>query len=65
MAFSESLEEVWCWKERVAQETKNLSAEEQIVYFQRSRKEFLNKSDLPLDKPACENTSTIENGNLE
>jgi hypothetical protein len=60
MAFSKNLEEVWHWKEEVAQETENLTAEEQINYFHRASQEFIEKSIPPLELPVFENASAAE-----
>jgi hypothetical protein len=51
MAFSKNLEEVWHWKEEVARETENLAPEEQIDYFHKVSREFLNKANPPLELP--------------
>ena len=49
MAFSKNIEEVWRWKEEVAQETEHLTAAEQLAYFHRVSREFLDKADPPLE----------------
>jgi hypothetical protein len=57
MAISKNLEEVWHWKDEVAQETENLTSEEQLEYFRKACRDFLNKSIPPLELPVCEKAS--------
>jgi hypothetical protein len=57
MSFSKNLEEVWRWKEEVARDTQDLSEEEQLAYFRRISRQFLEKSDPPLELPVYEVSS--------
>jgi hypothetical protein len=58
MSFSKNLEEVWRWKEEVARETQDLSEEEQLTYFHRVSREFLDKANAPLELPVYQNASS-------
>jgi hypothetical protein len=41
MIAEKSLEEVWCWKDAVYNDTKNMSKEEELKYFKNKTDNFL------------------------
>jgi hypothetical protein len=57
MAINKILEEVWRWKEEVAQDTEHLTTEEQIEYFHNASRDFLGISIPPLESPMPNNAS--------
>jgi hypothetical protein len=54
MAINRNLETVWHWKDEIARETEELSAEEQLEYFHRVSREFLGKAVPRLELPIYE-----------
>ncbi|MCC6125613.1 MAG: hypothetical protein IT426_11665 [Pirellulales bacterium] len=51
MATNKNLEAVWHWKDEVAKDTESLTAEEQLEYFHRVSRGFLDKADPPFVLP--------------
>lgn len=46
MKVDKSLQEVWEWKEKVYEETRNLSTKEKIVNFKKTSEDFCKKYGL-------------------
>ena len=49
MKVSETLQEVWRWKEEVARDTKDMSMSEQIAYFRQANQRLAEKTGKKLN----------------
>ncbi len=49
MTVSKMMEEVWRWKEEVAEETKDMTSEELIAYFRQAEQRLAEKTGKKLN----------------
>ena len=50
MKVPKALQEVWQWKEKCYEETKNMSSKEHLIYVHHKTEEFCKKHNLRLRK---------------